>query len=118
MIDPSDPLAHLYGDLVDDPTPDAPEVLRTTKTTVDDLNLDGPEVEEISDSDVDELALLVKDRHAAGTSSDEFLADLGLGDFVPLDDGTFDLHLNAVGLAVTRRLAEWEGLVPPATATG
>lgn len=111
MTDPTDPLAHLYaedgsgGD-------DLEDVVPNRKTDLESLiEGDGPEVEEISDEDVAELALLVKARQDAGTSSDEFLHDLGLGDFVDLD-GTPDLHLNAVGLAVVRHLAEEEGLIP------
>lgn len=116
MIDPNDPLAHLYADLSAD---DLEATVPVHEVTLDELVEVGPEVEILSDSDVDELALLVKDRQDAGTSSDEFLAGLGLGEFslvADLDEGVvFDLNEN--GLRVTRRLAEWEGLIPPG-ATG
>lgn len=100
-IDPA--LAHLYGDIDDD----LDDVRPNRTTTLNELLTEGPEDEDVSDDDVAELALLVKARQDAGTSSDEFLAELGLGEF---DGDVFDL--NRVGLRVTRRLAEWEGLIP------
>lgn len=124
-------LAHLYGDLSNEPdpadegAPPRPEPKISRATSLEALTEETGEEEDADDHDVEELAILVKARQDAGTSSDEFLAEIGLGSFVPIeveskDPGTDKweteadvlFHLNRLGLRVTRRLAEWEGLIP------
>jgi len=119
-IDPA--LAHLYGDVDDD----LDDVVPNRTTTLEELIETGPEDdEEISDEDVVELAVMVKSRQDAGTSSDEFLAEIGLGRFVPIEVRVLDpetgeetvqtdtlFELNSVGLRVVWQMAQDEGLVP------
>lgn len=126
-IDPA--LAHLYAD-ADDGFDDEGEAIPVPHraTSLDELteHVAGPET--FSDHDVTELALLVEEAQRGQVSSDEFLAELGLGEFrtitgeeVNPDDG-FDeevfFDLNALGVAVTRRIAERAGLIPRGAATG
>lgn len=127
-IDPA--LAHLYGDAgpVDDDG--EPVNLPVRETSLDELTNHQAGAEEFSDHDVTELALLVEEAQRTNTSSDEFLAELGLGEFYALEvevtepGGEPELEedklfgLNALGLAVTRRMAERAGLLPRGGATG
>lgn len=126
-IDPA--LAHLYAD-ADDGFDDEGEAIPVPHraTSLDELteHVAGPEA--FSDHDVTELALLVEEAQSAGTSSDELLAELGLGEFRLMDgtevapdaepDGEVFFDLNALGIAVTRRIAERAGLIPRGAATG
>lgn len=119
-IDPA--LAHLYADVDGFDDEGEPIEVPHREISIDDLTEHeaGPEV--FSDHDVTELALLVEEAQRTKISSDLFLAELGLGEFrtikgeqVDPDDG-FDeevfFDLNALGVAVTRRIAERAGLLP------
>jgi hypothetical protein len=102
MVDPSDPLAHLYADaLVDDEgTGELEEDLPRRKVLLEQLlEHEAHDDEILSDADVDELATLIMQRPEL--RADEQAVELGLGSVV---DG--ELELNLTGRRVLARIVE------------
>lgn len=91
----TDPLAHLYGDALEDELEDAVPV-PTVRTSLEELLEVEPEPDVVDDHDVDVLAGMVE-----LNPSDANAVELGLGAYV---DG--ELVFNDLGRRVFRRIVE------------
>ena len=91
----TDPLAHLYGDALEDELEAAPPV-PTVRTSLEELLEAGPEPDVVDDHDVDVLAGMVE-----LNPSDANAVELGLGEWI---DG--ELVFNDLGRRVFRRIVD------------
>lgn len=99
MIDPTDPLAHLYT--LDDVDDDGAEIEIPTRTSsLEELLERTADVEDFTERDADELALIVADQIEAGTMTPTESIALGITE---VDDPD---TLTPIGKAVVKRLLD------------